>query len=110
MPEVIRYYTDENVGKAIAKGLALRGIDVLTCQEAGMMGATDEEHLRFATFNNRVVFSQDADFLRLHNGGVEHAGIVYAHQGKSIGEIVNGLTLIYQVLSREDMRNHVEFL
>lgn len=48
MNEVIKFYTDEHVGKAIAKGLRLRGIDVLTCQEADMISATDEEHLEFA--------------------------------------------------------------
>lgn len=46
----------------------------------------------------------------MHAVGKEHYGIVYAPQGKSIGEIVRGLMLIYEVLDKEDMKNHIEFL
>ena len=42
--------------------------------------------------------------------GLSHAGIVYAHQQTAIGDIIRGLTLVYQVLGPEDMRDHVEFL
>ena len=38
MTEHIKYYTDENVSKAIVNGLRQRGVDVLTTQEAKMMG------------------------------------------------------------------------
>ena len=110
MNEVIRFYTDEHVGKAIAKGLRLRGIDVLTCQEAKMLHATDEEHLAFAKTQGRVIFTQDADFIQLHTKGQLHHGIVYTPQGKRVGDVVNGLTLIHQVLTAEDMINHLEFI
>ncbi len=39
----IRYYFDENIADAIAKGLRRRGIDMLTLTEAGKLGADDEE-------------------------------------------------------------------
>jgi hypothetical protein len=75
-----------------------------------MRGAPDEEHLARALSEHRVIFTQDDDFLRLHSAGAEHAGIVYAPQGTPVGAIVQGLMLLYQVLSPEDMRQHVEFL
>ncbi|NOZ68756.1 MAG: hypothetical protein GXP46_05830 [Deferribacteres bacterium] len=71
---------------------------------------TDEEHLAFALSQNRVIFTQDDDFLRLHAKGIRHAGIVYAHQQTLSAEIVRGLMLIYQVLDVGTMQNHVEFL
>jgi predicted nuclease of predicted toxin-antitoxin system len=98
MPIKIAYYTDEHVSGAVVKGLRLRGVDVLTCQEAGMLGATDEEHLVFASANSRVVFSQDTDFLRIHTTGFQHAGIVYAAQQTPTGKIISGLLLIWEVL------------
>jgi len=110
MSEEIKFYTDEHVPKAIVKGLRRRGVDVLTTQEAGMMGASDEEHLVFAMTQGRVIITQDDDFLRLHAKGVKHGGIVYAHQQTSIADIIRGLMLIYQVLDSRDMQNHVEFL
>ena len=106
----IKFYMDEHVPSAVTKGLRLRGVDVLTAQEAGMLEADDEDHLALATEQGRVIFTQDADFLRLHAEGVRHSGIVYVHQQTPIGYIVRGLMLIHQVLEPKDMRNHVEFL
>ena len=54
--------------------------------------------------------TQDDDFLRLYVTEVEHRGIVYVHQGTTIGYMVRGLHFIFHVLSAEEMRNHVEFL
>ena len=106
----IKFYTDEHVASAVVAGLRRRGVDVLTTPEADMLGASDREHLAFALAEGRTIFTQDDDFLRLHAAGVEHAGIVYAHQHTPIGRIIQGLMLIYQVLDVDDMRNHVEFL
>ncbi|MFQ5707011.1 MAG: DUF5615 family PIN-like protein [bacterium] len=106
----LRFYTDEHVANAVVKGLRRRGVDVLTTKDAGLLGASDEEHLAFAKQEERVIFTQDEDFLRLHAEGFEHSGIVYAHQGNQIGDIVRGLMLIYRVLELKDMKNHIEFL
>ena len=74
----IRYYTDEQVSKAVVRGLRQRGIDVLSTPEAGNNYATDEDQLKFATTEQRVLFTQDNDFLTMAAHGIEHAGIVYA--------------------------------
>jgi hypothetical protein len=79
-------------------------------QEVDTLGASDEAHLALAASDGRVIFTQDDDFLRLHATGIDHAGIAYAHQHTSIGDIIRGLMLIYQVLEPGDMQNHVEFL
>lgn len=110
MGEKIRFYTDEHVPKAVINGLRQRGVDILTVPEAGTLGATDQAQLERARQEGRVLFTQDDDFLRLHAGGMEHAGIVYAPQGESVGDVIFGLMLIYQVLDAEEMKNHVEFL
>ncbi|MBI4639239.1 MAG: DUF5615 family PIN-like protein [Candidatus Tectomicrobia bacterium] len=106
----IKFYTDEHVPKAVVRGLRQRGVDVLTVPEAGMLGASDTEHLARAAEEGRVLFTQDEDFLRLAAAGLSHAGIVYTHQQTPIGEIVYGLMLIYHVLTPHDMGGHVEYL
>jgi uncharacterized protein DUF5615 len=108
--QTVRFYTDEHVAKAVVRGLRERGVDVLTAAEAKMLGAADEEHLRRALQDFRVVVTQDHDFLRLHANGLEHAGIAYAPQGTPIGEIIRGLMMVYQVLDAQEMSRHVEFL
>jgi len=82
----------------------------VTAQESGLLAARDEELPARAAAGGRVIFAQDAHFLRLHAQGLGHAGIVCAQQQTPIGDVIRGLMLIYQVLEPEDMRNHVEFL
>ncbi len=106
----IKFYMDEHIHPAVVKGLRRRGVDVLTAQEAGMLDAPDIEHLQLAASQGRVLVTQDADFLRLHAKSTPHSGIVYAHQRTPVSQIIQGLTLIYQVLSPADMENHIEFI
>ncbi len=106
----IKFYTDENVSKAVIMGLRQRGVDVLSVPEAGTLGASDEEHLRVAASDERVIFTQDRDFLRLVAAGARHARIVYATQNRSVGRLIFGLALIHQVLEAEDMTDHIEYI
>ena len=67
MPRTIRYHLDEHIDFAVAQGLRRRGIDVTTTADAGFLGADDPDHIAFAVANGRVIFSNDSDFLRLHD-------------------------------------------
>lgn len=75
-----------------------------------MLGASDEKHLAYARREERVLFTQDDDFLRLHAAGTAHAGLVYAHQQTQVGESILGLMLVHELMTPEDMRGHVEFI
>ena len=110
MAEKIRFYVDEHIARAVVLGLRQRGIDVLTVPEANLLGATDEEQLAFARRESRVIFTRDADFLRLHASGLPHAGIVCTGRHVSIGDMIRGLALIHEVLDIDDMQGCVEYL
>jgi len=101
---------DEHVPPTVTEGLRRRGVDVLTAQEAQKLAASDEEHLAFARAQERVIFTQDADFLRLHAAGTVHAGIAYTPQQTPVGDMIRGLVLIAEVLEPSDMADQVEFL
>ena len=105
----IRFYVDEHVPKAVVGGLRRRGIQVVRIPEVGRLGDSDESHLAFARDQGLVLFTQDDDFLQLA-ASRDHAGIVYARQGTSIGDMVRGLVLIAGVLDAEDMAGQVEYL
>ncbi len=48
-----------------------------------------------------MIFTQDTDFLRMNQTNTNHRGIVYYSQGKnSIGEIIRGLILIWELLEQ----------
>lgn len=107
----IRFHLDEHVPAGICAGLRRRGIDVTTCQDSKLSGATDEEQLRFSIENGRVLVTQDDDFLRLHERAASHCGIVYCAQGtRTLGEMLRVLILIHDVLTSEEMCGHVEFM
>jgi len=111
MARTIRFHLDEHANPAVADALRRRGIDVTTTPEAGLPGADDAAHLAFALEQLRVIFSNDADFLRLHDANVEHAVIAYCHQqSRSVGEIVRMLEMNWEVFETEEMQNHVEFI
>jgi predicted nuclease of predicted toxin-antitoxin system len=65
MPRTIRFHLDENCHRGIAEALRRHGVDVSTTPEANLLGASDEEQLRFAVSQGRAIFTQDKDFLKL---------------------------------------------
>lgn len=101
---------DEHVPKAVTEGLRQRGVDVVTIQEIGLQSVEDRRHLARAAQQRRVIFTQDADFLRLHANGVPHHGIVFAPQQTPVSYVLRMPMLIHDVLSPDDMVQHVEFL
>lgn len=111
MPRTIRFHLDEDADPAIAEGLRRRGIDVTTSQEAGLLGATDSIQLDHARVEARVLFTHDDDHLALNSRGVGHAGIVYCHRlRRSLGEVIDGLVLIWELCEPEEMVDRVEYL
>lgn len=108
---MIRFRLDENIDGAIARALRDRGIDATTAGQAGLLSASDEEHLAFALAEHRVLVTHDADFLRLHASGMAHAGIAFCHaEARTIGQIVRSLVLIHECLTEAEMEGRVRWL
>ena len=111
MVRTIRFHLDENCDPRIAAGLRLHGVDVTTTPEAGLLKASDEEQLAYAVAHGRVVVTQDTDFLRIAAAGHESPGIAFSPaQGRSLGQVIRALLLIWELYEPEEMRNRVEFL
>ncbi len=111
----INIYTDENVNGAIVNGLRRRGIEVQSIHEAGNLGFGEEEQLAYAVAHHACLFTHDDDLLMIadqwQKSGKEHFGIIFVHQEKlNIGEIISRIKLIVDILSHEEMKNHIEFL
>ena len=107
----MRFHLDEHVAHAIANGLRRRGINVTTTVEAGLLSAPDDEHLSFSLRERRVIYTQDADFLRNAAGNLTHFGVVYCQQGKRLfGEIIRHLALMHDVMDEAEMQGRIEYL
>jgi hypothetical protein len=82
----IRFHLDEHISDSIAADLRRRGVNVTTTADAGLAGADDATQLAFAASAGRP------------------------QQSLSIGEMLPNLTLIYDLLSEEEMSNRIEYL
>ena len=111
----IRIYTDESVDVVIAQGLQRRGVEAFSARDRDKLGLTDEEQLIFARDEKAAIFTHDTDFLRIAaqwiDKGRTHFGVIYCHQNAyGIGDYIRNLKLLVNVLTQEDLINHIEFL
>jgi predicted nuclease of predicted toxin-antitoxin system len=77
----VKLYLDEMIPTDLARLLREYGYDVVTAQEAGMLGKADSDHLEYASAQGRAILTFNIrDFVKLHKRwlaeGKHHAGIV----------------------------------
>lgn len=112
--EKVSLYLDEHIQISLAEALRLRGVDVLTTQEADNMGLNDYDQLNYAQWKGRVLLSYNkGDFARIHyefmKDNKAHAGIVLSDQ-LPVGQILKRLMRLYFAVSKEEMKNRLEYL
>ena len=111
MSEKIKFHLDESVDPDIAVGLSKYGVDVTTTKAEGLLGQSDDVQFSFCCQQQRVLLTQDSDFLIIASKNFQHSGIVYYQPGtRSIGEIIRGVILIYEALTPEEMYGSVEYI
>jgi predicted nuclease of predicted toxin-antitoxin system len=98
----IALYMDENVPLPITNGLRQRDVDVLRAQEDNHQNTPDTVILDRATDLQRVVFTQDEDFLAIANRRqqeeVNFSRVIYAHQQNvTFGDCIRDLEIIAKV-------------
>jgi len=111
----IALYMDHHVPRAITVGLRLRSVDVMTAYEDGASEQDDPQLLDRANTLERVLFTQDDDFLaeatRRQKDGVFFRGVIYAHQLRiSVGRCIHDLEIIAKAGEPETLYNQVQFL
>ena len=110
----IRLFMDHNVRRPITAGLRLREVDVLTAFEDGSEELADPEILNRAGDLDRVLYTEDDDFLTegatRQSHGIEFTGIIYAHQSLQVRICIDDLELIAKASEPEDLRSQVLYL
>ena len=108
---MIRFHLDEHFAILVAKALRQYGFDVTSPNEVGLLSAEDPVHLAFALSEGRIVVTHDDDYLRLHDQGIEHAGIVFCHADKyTPSQLQFMLRLLGECFTEEEMHGRVEYL
>ncbi|WP_019503918.1 DUF5615 family PIN-like protein [Pleurocapsa sp. PCC 7319] len=111
----IAFYLDENVHRGITNGLRIRNVDVLTVQEDGRTSFPDPIILDRATELDRVLFSQDDDFLveatRRQQEKINFSGVVSAHKLRiSVGDCICDLEILAKAAYPEELTNQIQYL
>ena len=112
--EKIKLYIDEDLTDRIAVALRSRGYDVISVHEVSMRGKTDEEQLRYATKNNRVILTRNIKhFVTLqreyYKNGLSHAGIAVTDY-LPFKELIRRINNFLNKKFPGDMKNHLEWL
>lgn len=111
MPERIRFHLDEHMDPDIAAALRRHGIDVTTTVESGLRTLPDERQLEFIRSEQRVIVTDDPDFLRLAAATTSHPGVVFCRRiNHTLGEIIRFLILVHEAYAPDEMAGRVEFL
>ena len=63
---MIKFLADENISPKTVKFLRERGWDVKDIYEVGLQGCTDEEVIRFAAAQERLILTFDLDFAQMY--------------------------------------------
>ncbi len=105
-------YTDVHVPSAVTLGLRFRGIDVLTSQQDGTTGVSDQELILRSTALRRVLLTQDTDFLTIaavyQQDGREFFGVIFAKQlGIGLGQIIEDVDLLLNTAIEAELWNQV---
>jgi hypothetical protein len=107
-------YVDENVKSAIILGLRQRGMDLVTAAERNQRQTDDEVLLATAASEDRLLLTNDADFLRIHAewmaAGRVHSEIVFWHQDRPIGEAIRRIHQFALQTAANDAANLVKFV
>jgi hypothetical protein len=104
-------YMDVHVPLSITRALRRKGFNILTAQDDGTTRLPDPDLLDRTTALDRMLFTQDEDFLaevvHRQRAARQHATVIYAHQFEPIGRCVRDLEIILEAATLEDSRNHL---
>jgi hypothetical protein len=101
--------------QALIRALKARNVDVITVLDTQTEGQLDDEQLKLASSQKRVLYSHNiADFCRIHSEFIAqdrfHSGIALLSQDYSVGQQLRGILELTFTHSAEDMQNQLIFL
>ena len=111
---MLRVYLDEDVDVLLAQLLRSRGFDCTFALEANHLRWTDEQHLEWATSEERIVITHNrVDFVELArqcwSRSKDHAGIVLAVRRANTYDLTRRVLPVLACYDQVDWRNVVMY-
>jgi predicted nuclease of predicted toxin-antitoxin system len=104
----MKFLIDENLPISLKNKLSEKGYDVFDIRETGKFGMTDEEIIKIASNQNRILISANYK----HFGNIimfppsKYNGIIIVKMPKSsIQEVITRIVNVIDSLSEEDIKN-----
>lgn len=116
MSQIGLYMDEDMMPHSLVQAMKIRGVNVTTVLEQMRESISDEEQLRWATTQNRVICTANvADFVQLHIQFLEadepHAGVlIIPQQQYSIGECLRGIMKFISSQNSEEVVSQIYFL
>ncbi len=114
---MIKLYLDEDITPLLARALRDRGYDVISALEIGNIELKDEDHLEYAVWEGRTLFTYNIrDFAKLHKKwqlkNKTHNGIIISYQFSinEFGELLRRILKLLYIWSPEKIKNQLLFL
>lgn len=115
-----RFLTDEDFNLHIVAGLRRfqSTLDVVTAQEAGLLGMPDPDILAYARAQNRILLTHDKQTMPVHFAAFlqhlpegEHSpGVMYIAQTLAIGTAIEAIHLVWAGSTHEEWRDQETYL
>lgn len=104
---MLRLYLDENISLLVAQALQQRGLDAISAQEAGRAGQaiSDIEQLDYATRQQRILVTEDRDFIQIASTQLPHTGVIPMQRPMTVGQTIEYLELAATYYEPEEMRD-----
>src|SRR5579883_2344116 len=114
---MLRLLIDQDFNQRILRGLKQRvsNIDAVTAFEVGLSAASDEELLRWAAKEGRVIVTHDRRTMPDHAtnrilSGEKMSGVIVAPRRLPIIEAINDLEIIAVCSGADEWENWIRFL
>lgn len=110
----ISFYTDADLDGPIVKAAIQSGLPIIRCQDVGMTDASDHEHLEYASQNQLVLVSHDANTMTAEHErwlaeGKTHSGVIIIPRKhcKQVPDIIDYLTLVRDATCSGELNNQL---
>ncbi len=107
-------YLDEDVDILVARLLLAKGLDATTAKEQEMLGKSDAEQLKFASYLKRCILTHNRlDFEQLHthylNKNWSHSGIIIVKR-RNAYEITERIVILFDTLMADEISNQLLYI
>lgn len=105
----VKLLLDEHIPMGVVEALKDRNIGVVTVYDLEIDGCLDSRVLEEAVEQNRVIVTQDSDFLKL-DSNEKYFGVLYLTKPLSLGDLTREIIGFVNELDAEDMQNSVVYI